>query len=48
MKIIAEFVRVAWCRIVHGHLMVKLGDCSGKTLYQCARCTKTELLNRLV
>jgi hypothetical protein len=44
MKVIAEFVRVAWCRVVFGHNMVDLGNNGrGKTTWQCSRCTLTVL-----
>ena len=43
MQTLRDFVRQTWCRIVHGHVMEKIGDSNGKTLYMCARCLKCEL-----
>lgn len=46
---IIEFFRQAWCRVMYGHLMVNLGNSSEETtLWQCARCERTEALRRLL
>jgi predicted Abi (CAAX) family protease len=47
MMRVREWFAVAWCRVVYGHVMVKLGNTHGKTIYQCARCTLTQLLQSL-
>jgi hypothetical protein len=40
-----------WCRVVHGHLMVKFGsdkdDGHARAWYMCARCLKCEILHEI-
>ena len=49
MKRFGEYFRVFWCRVVHGHVMVKIGDVTNnKTLWMCARCFKCEALQTII
>ena len=48
MKRITDSLRVIWCRVAYGHVMVKIGDVgNNKTLYMCARCLNTEALHTI-
>ena len=41
MKTLRDVVAQTWCRVVHGHVMQKIGDVgNSKTLWTCARCLK--------
>ena len=48
MKALQDILVQTWCRIVHGHVMEKLGDVKGnRTLYMCARCLRAEALHTI-
>jgi hypothetical protein len=48
--ILFRFLFQAWCRIIHGHIMLKFGEdmlCDGGTRswYMCARCHRSEFIH---
>jgi hypothetical protein len=48
MQNLKDFIRQAWCRVIHGHVMEKIGDVgNSKTLYMCARCLKCDALHTI-
>jgi hypothetical protein len=49
MKTLQDIAKQTWCRIVHGHVMVKIGDVKdNKALWMCARCIKCEALHTII
>lgn len=48
MQTFKDFIRQAWCRIVHGSRHGEVGDVGkGKILYMCARCLKCDALHTI-
>lgn len=48
MNLMCKVAYILWCRVVHGHVMEKIGAIPGAedwTLYACARCGRVENLH---